>query len=382
MKNTVVLTLLLGLGVLVCGPAVAQKADKNPEEVLQSAARSYREGAWDSVIGETTPLIDSLSPTADGVRGLRSQLQLLRGLAAEQISWFGLAERDLSPFAMADPSGAGLLAANTLRRIERVKPLVPREVEEIKDGDKVLFRVYYEEMDPWVRGMIDSLPLAYETNHRLMGFELLETPVFIFSSNQNFRNFYTALIGQAPSDTLAGLAASGAILIPPPVPGSRLALGPQTPGFNSMTIHEFNHCILRRVWGRGRPPQWFVEGMASVAEAFADESEGKQLMRRFQRAGEANALILPANLRQDELFRHASELGSRTNRGSTQGPDPYAQGYHMTMYLLNSLKKEQILPFLTSLRTKSFSDSLVEFAGGTEDQFYDSWMQSLKTPQQ
>ncbi len=376
-SRRLVVTLLLAVTSLwAATPVLAQ--DKSPQEALLAATTAFRQGAWDDVVSDATPAIEDLTPAPGSNAGTLARLHYLRGLAAEQISWFGMAQADLGPFANVEPPPGLTPAAVVLARIERVKPFVPTQIEEIRDGNAVAFRVYYDQMNPFVRGMIDSLRTAYDANHRLMGFDLMETPVFIFTSSQNFSSFYTALIGRAPASTLAGLATNGAILIPPPLAGTRLAENPDASAFASVTVHEFNHCLLRRVWGRGRPPQWFVEGMATVAEAYASDQEDQLLKRRFVRAQAVNGLLLPDQIRQDQVFTRAADVSAQMNVNGDQGPDPYAQAYDMTSYLLNSLKPDDILPFLTSLRTKSFSEALQQYGGGNEEQFYAAWVAKVR----
>lgn len=217
-------------------------------------------GLYDEIIATTTEhLAEAEQPDP--------KLIYLRGQAAYNVGWFGMAEADLTPLGDFSPWDNWPPASTFAARVAEMRSLAPVRVREITQGGTVIFRIYYDGEDPWTGAIITTLPEAYQRVCELYGATLAETAVFIFSDGPRYNAFIRAWCASPPRDWQWAGGSRGALYFcerdadgtPSSVPGSEY--------LRSTLAHEFSHCLLRRFLGTIPFPPWLNEGLAMFSGA-------------------------------------------------------------------------------------------------------------------
>jgi hypothetical protein len=341
------------------------------EEIVHQARRALAVGAYDEVVLELSPLLDEMDKPDE-------RLAYLRGRAALSIGFFEMAVSDLEPLRGKVPIKGLAAPEKSLDKIARLKQLVPSNVQEVKAGGEVIFRVYYDSANPWSGAILALLPRAYSINKRLLGIGVSGTPVFIFDSYERFAAFYAERNGGRPpgSWVWAVGAAGGFYFCPFNRRGERTMQDTSTAFFRSTVTHEYNHTLTQRVMGAHRPPQWFREGLAMQAEAAGDPERMRSYARRLTQTMAGNAMLNPTALCEKSAFALATEVGGAIEKRGGTGPDPYAQSYHITGFLISLFKGAKMTEFLLALReSDDFDGTVQDFTGLSPEEFSNAYIQ-------
>jgi hypothetical protein len=319
-------------------------------------AELMQAGRYDEVVAAAT---EELGKTEEPDK----QLQYLRGYAAFRIAWYGLAEKDLAPLGDYAPWEKWPPASEFAERITKIRALAPENVHEIRKGNACLFRIYYEEANPWTDAIVKTLPEAYDQVCGFYGVDLAETAVFIFSDGPRYNAFFTVASGHAPTDWQWATGSSGVLAF-----CQRDAEGwePSQPGTayqRSSIAHEFSHCLLRRFLGTVRCPPWLDEGLAMFCGALMapeDFQRNDSAVARMMRGQTA----LPVSVLADRDQFYSNGL-HRT---------AYAEGFAMVRFMESEIGRDGILKLLTLLRDEGDLDKALEKGWGTNPELlYAAW---------
>ena len=184
----------------------ADQGGVNRPEELEQFCRDMDDicgrGHWDEVVARVTPILDKL-PAPD------QRLAYYRGRAAYEIGSYALVTRDLAPLGdyAPLPRWRWQPASKYATRVEALRRLCPPHVYDMSFGDKVIFRVYYDEDDAWTRAIIGLLPQAYRVNRKLLG--ELRRPRLIFRTMTLQAVLRTRSQGHAPGSWVWAAGNSG-----------------------------------------------------------------------------------------------------------------------------------------------------------------------------
>ena len=360
------LTRFLLLFTLVLAPlAHAQTPTVTPNAQM---AGWYGRGFYDDLVNRADELIGD-NPNPD------PQLLVWRGLAFFQLGWFAESKDDLTRAQKAGVDAEAI--AETLQKIDKLQQLQPRFTREIKNGDQVVFRVHYASNDAVTNGIMARLPQAYRISETMFGSDVLATTVYIFDSYAYFRAFYQARMGKAPGSWYGAVTINNVIYMSLQNPDGSAAVA-DVEHLKSTIAHEFNHAMLRRLIGTVKMPQWFVEGLAQVAGAQVGANDVALNDYEIKRLFAVNALVPPSKLEASDSFGSHTEIGAGLDRQGAGiiAPSPYAQGFHMTRFLLANMKRGQLGDFLNLARQDNdFNQAFSEEFNASLQDFYQSWYQ-------
>jgi hypothetical protein len=333
-------------------------------------------GAFDELIEVASAELNRVTIETPDKRVL-----FLRGHAAWMIGFFGMAERDFSQTGAYSFEPTWLTSSNYLARIRAMKALAPPRIHEIKHAGKVAFRVYYEEQDEWTSAIIALLPDAYEINQKMLGHNLDETPVFIFSNYEHFKSFYELRSGGVAASWGWAQGGLGMIYFCKGAPRANLDLFDiNSDFFKTNVIHEFNHCMVYRIACATEMPTWVAEGLATIAETRFSSSVLNKYKERMQRARTANAILPIAALNDRKNFLKTTEESVTLQQKGEAGAEPYIQSYFLGSYLITLLPPEGLGKFLSGMGREGFWPALKKQTGLSEEEFYRNWLEWL--PQQ
>jgi hypothetical protein len=333
-------------------------------EVIREVELLVMRGSYDEAIKQAAPYLQTPQKS-------NPHLLYLRGRAAQSIGAFDKASQDFSLLGDFTPSRRWPTASTYLRKIQELKVLAPANVREVKNGNQLLFRVYYDKESPWLEAVIKLLPQAYAINFNLVNKDLLETPVFVFSNFERFKKFYALNAnGIEPSSWVWAAGKSNGIYLCEEHPLNTPSQDINSIYFQIAAAHEFNHCVVGRIIGGASLPNWFSEGLAMMTSPEINRAVGTSYDTRVRKVRKANAILSLRDISRRESFRESVE--------SQNGSDAYAQGYSMTFYLLSILTPEKLTPFLEEIRdTRRFDVALYKFTGLTQEAFYNAWLAEL-----
>lgn len=124
------------------------------------------------------------------------------------------------------------------------------------------------------------------------------------------------------------------------------------------------------------PPAWFTEGLAQIAGAQVDPNFDSSDQQTLKRLFANNALLPVETLSDYDSWGKQTEIGIAMGKGDDAAfaPDPYAQGYGMTKYLLDNITTAQLQSFLNRNReSRDFYGAFKDEFGMTTEQFYELW---------
>ena len=334
--------------VLLLVLASAAKAS-SPTELFMLVDR----GRYDTVIQKVTQDLKN-SPVRD------PQEIYLRGFCYYYTSWYAAAEADLKPLGDYSPREKWPKASELVAKIEDVLRAAPTNVREIKSGDRVLFRVYYDKDTELMQTFLEELVKARADVCAFYGSELPATVVFIFDDDKACNAFLNA--HWAGSSVVRAEGVMGTLC------GGSLTLrthGPERVGGVGFILrHELSHALHRDLVGSAYIPTWFEEGVAQVCGALGnpkltDENEGAVL----QLAKEGRWLPL------------AAITGVKSFAAPENLPVSYSQAFAMTRYMIFHYGKETMLKlFLQDLGEGYGVDLAFENSLGVDQAgYYDLW---------
>ncbi|RYX83036.1 hypothetical protein EON83_16705 [bacterium] len=357
---------------------VAPQIPKKPIAVVHSTPELneirllFRQGMYHHIIERATIALDKAGKPA-------AEFLYWRGYARRQISLLDEARADLEP--LGDITGwATLPSAKALAaEVDALIALRPPHQHDIRDGDKVVFRVYYEEESSFLTNVIDSLPKGYKAASTFTGEQTEGVPVFVFGEwrYERFVQLMTAYSKKPPRLWWRILSHAGAIFV-----SQRNQIGESFKADYAylpvLFSHEMTHLLTRSVLGNPRDfPNWFSEGMARCAEAVYLPSFIAQNDRTIQQLLAKNAILPLDQLASSNALQTAVD----NQKGGTQNSDAYAQSYNMTRYLQSLLNGKKMPYFIVLMRDKEgFSGALKQETGMTIDEFYQSWLKAIDSP--
>jgi hypothetical protein len=368
----------------VSSPQAAPAQPATQKQCLQQALVSYRAGDWDACISAATQGLDMRpAPAGTASTALRQKLEHVRGTAACHISSFRTAAQDLLDVSQAASLTELPDPASSLSLIKQIRSLRPALEADVVVGDKLRFRVYYDAPTAWTQKVIAMLPDAYTANLQLLGLEARDVPVLLFTDHSKFVQYVRITTGHDTPDFAAACTCLGSILVPQTNGLGTAIFESKSPVVNTLLVHELNHRLMQKLWGTGHPPQWFIEGLAQMAEAHSSGAKAAVLQQRFDRCRQAGLLLSAAEMNDDAVFESITQRGFARagipDADSALEADPYAQGYAMTRALVNSLPADSQIPFLKSLRSQNFSEALFQFQGQSLQEFEEKWSQHAAT---
>ena len=359
------------------GPSTQAVAPDALADDLAKFGTMFERGFYDELIFNVNQKIEALLTEQRATPDPR--LLYFRGLSYYKLGWFPEAKADLLVAQQAGlsflPGGFGVKWA--LNYIEERTPLLPSQVEEIRDGERVTFRMHNSGMEGGTVMVMAMLPEAYRISRAMFGSDTAASTVYVFEDYQQFLAYYKKVYeGKNPGSWYAALAQQGVMWISLRDTEDVLRAREDRVAFKTTVVHEFNHAMLSRLMGRTVLPRWFVEGLAQVAGAQVNPTYDSGKQRTLKRLFANNALLPIDKLDDYESFAEQTELGiSMRKEGERAGaPDPYAQGYGMTKYLLDNISTAQLQNFLNRVReTDDFKTSFGDEFGFSLDQFYQGW---------
>ena len=370
-------TLLLAL-ICCCGASTrAQEAAKPPAPVVAPDAFAdeeeayntlYNRGFFDELIFKTNQRIAEMGDKPD------PRLFYWRGWAYYKLGWFDLAETDLNAARIGGAyAGSKKFASvmNGLNSMTRLKVLMPPNMQEIGQGERVQFQMHYSKMGDGAAKVKNLLPTAYRINREMFGTDVEAMPVYVFDTYEQFRAFNKELAGHDKiGNWVWGIRVGASLLIALQYPdGSSASIG-------SVIVHEINHVMLSRLSGGTKQPYWFIEGIAQVAQAQIDPAFASANQRALKQLFANNALVPIEKISSGNGYIEQTELGISMRKGgdSQAAPNPYAQSYGMIKYLLDNISTAQLQSFLNRNRESGdFNSAFQDEFGFTVEQFYEMW---------
>jgi hypothetical protein len=333
-------------------------------ELINEIESLILRGNHEEVIRKSTPLLQKSKAN-------EPRLLYLRGRSAYSLGLYNAAQQDFSQIGDFTPYHRWPLASDYIRRIEDLKGLMPKNIREVKNGQNIPFRVYYDRESPWLDALIKLLPQAYAINSKLLNRSIAETPVFVFSDFERFKKFYALNANNTtPSSWAWAAGKSSGVYFCENHPANTASHDFNGIYFQIAAAHEFNHTAVGRIVGGASLPNWFSEGLAMMTSPQINPAVGHSYDTRVRKAKEANAILSMQDISRRESFRDSVE--------SQNGSDAYAQGYSMTYYLLSVLTPEKLTPFLEEVReSRRFDVALFKFTGLSPSAFYDAWLAEL-----
>ncbi len=320
-------------------------------------AQLLSKGLYDEAIEKCTQWLEAY-PEANG------RLRYLRGRAYHGIGWFGSAEEDLAPLGDFAPWPNWPPASEMVAKIAEMRRLAPEHVKEIKSGNRVLFRVYYDEDNAWTRALIAMLPDAWRKVGNFYKVDLDETAVFIFGDAARYNAFFRTWSGRFAKHWQWAGGESGVLIFCQRDPSGATLAKAGSDYFRGTALHEYSHLVCRRVLGHAPIPPWLSEGMASVCGALAAPQDIIQNDRDVLRiAAEGQWLPLEAMTDRDRFY--ANETSNLA----------YTQSFAMTRYLISQVGEAKVIQLLNLLASEANPDAAFKKALGMEQaQFYELWL--------
>lgn len=346
-------------------------------EDLRDYVALYKRAFFDELISKINLTIEAL-PVAERAQP-DPRLLYLRGLARYKLGWFELAKPDLLAAQQAKVTGLqeGLGPDWVLSYIKKRDGFLPPKVQEIRDGDRVLFRMHYYGMEDGTATVMAMLPEAYRISQQMFGADVEATTVYVFDNYEQFVAYYKAFEEtQGPGSWYAAITIGDLVFISLRDTNGELRARDGRDFFKTTIVHEYNHAMFHRLMGFSPQPSWFVEGLAQNAGAQVDPNYDAVKQRILKRLFQNHALLPLDTLGDNDAFAAQVELGLRMEKGNDGqfAPDPYAQGYGMTQYLLNNISTAQLQSFLNRVReSKNFDGSFATEFGFSVEQFYEMW---------
>lgn len=371
-------TLFCGVAVraqeIVASPASAPITEA-PVDDLKEINGLYTRALFDEMIYKINEKIAAL-PEKERANP-NPHLLYLRGMGYKGLGRLDAARTDLLAACWDGKRGYNITEA--LAHLDRVRALTPPNLKEIREGERVLFRMHCFGMEGGAASVLGMLPNAYRISRQMFGTDVEATSVYVFDTFEQFDSYYKEDSGGKNVKLGSWIWALGygdIVLICLQNPeGESVSLNNRQ-YFLDTIIHEFNHVMFTRLMGYSAQPRWFREGLAQVAEAQnAPKYDGAktQILRRlFAR----NLLVSYDDLEDYDKFNVQVEAGLalRKDGQESQAPDPYTQGYSMGLYLLNHISTPQLQSFLNRVReSDDFKASFKAEFGFSDEQFYQAW---------
>lgn len=339
--------MLLSLGLLLPAGAHSDELD----EILQALKR----GQYEEVISRTTDVIEAQEKPDNAY-------PYLRGMAAFRIAWFGQAEADLAPLADWRPADGWPKASEALDTITRSRELAPANVQEIRGGGAVLFRVYYDVADRWTQTLMNSLTGAHRVVSNFYGATTVETAVFVFADSERHRQFMKTLTGKPPEDWAWASGSNGMLIFCPIAPGNNYRESPdQLP---ETVAHELSHCLTHRVLGTAAMPMWLDEGLAMYCAGLIRPQKADDNDINITRLWTADQILPLRAVTQRDIF-YDKDIAANA----------YVQAYAMVRFLVSELGRDGLLQLLNQLKGEGkFESAMAQTWDGGLDAFYEDWL--------
>ncbi|BCM91415.1 hypothetical protein IAD21_03287 [Abditibacteriota bacterium] len=303
----------------------------------------------------------------------------------ELLYWRGFARRRCGLFkdALADLQSLGnmtgyanfVTAAQLTTEIGLLLEQRPPNEYDIRNDSKVIFRVYYNEDDEFLRTVLDALPKGYTAASSFIGLQADEIPIFVFNSAHysQFVKFFTTL-SDGPlqgwwriGNRNGTITISQNNLLESPLPSNY-------PDMARLMSHEMTHLLIYRIVGDLKDfPTWFNEGTARCGEGVYEPEFYIQNDRKIRQLLAQNAILSLNQIVSPSGFYYSVDQMKK----GTQPCDAYAQGFSMTRYLGVLLKGEKLRYFLNDIQEKGFEAVLKTGTGMTSDEFYQSWLDEI-----
>jgi hypothetical protein len=334
----------------------------------------YSAGYYDKVIAESSAQI-AATPYPDWA------LLYLRGRSWYGIGCFDAADADLRLLGDWLPLPGWKSASEIVAKVAQVRRLAPAHMQEVRSGDRVLFRVYYDEDNAWVRALPTSLPGVYDKVCGTYGMWPTEIPVFVFADEARHGAFYRAWTGRDPFEWSKGHASRGAIILrdsdwPAVIPSDFPLPAQVLEKVRSELAHELGHLLMTRMIGTATVPTWLNEGLAQYCGSLArpqDVADNERKMLEITRTRPWLALNVVADRRQ---FYAADNYRVA-----------YIQSFGMVRFLVSQVGADKVGQLLRVLGDESNPDSSTTAAlgsawfdliftkalGFSQQSFYDTW---------
>ncbi len=330
----------------------------------------FRKGLHREVIEKTTLLLEAEAKPDP-------ELLYWRGSSRKYCGLFEDAKKDLKPLGNVTGWKSFFTASQLVEGLDTLMQQRPPNEYDIKNGDKVMFRVYYGDDDQFFHTVVDALPQAYRAASSFIGLQGDEIPVFVFNSAhyQQFVKFYTTFNnGGEPQGWWRLLTHNGTISISQsnaleaPLPSN-------CPSMARLLSHEITHQLTRRIVGNLKDfPNWFSEGAAQCGEGVCDPRAYSQNDRRMRQLIQQNAILPLDQLVASTAFHNAVD---QLKKGKQKG-DAYAQAFSMTRYLGHLLHGKKLRSLLDDSEARqSFATTLKLQTGMSMDEFYQSWLRAI-----
>ena len=381
----------------VCAPARAQSAPFAPatraapdplSNDLAGFGTLFKRGFYDELIYRVNQKIAALPKESRATPDAR--LLYFRGLCYYGLGWYPQAKADLLVAQKAGirflPGGFGVNYG--LNYIEARIPLLPPQVEQVRDGDRVIFQMHDFGAQGGTEGGAESgtatvlatLPEAYRISSAMFGADMADNTVYVFDTYEQFTAYFKQTFpDKTPGSWYAATANGPEMWIS--LRDTKGVLRAQTARleFQTTVVHEFNHALLARLIGRTALPRWFVEGLAQVAGAQINSGFDGEKQQTLKRLFANNALLPLDRLDDYATFDHQTELGIALSKSADRAdrlsaPDAYAQSYGMTKSLLDNISTPQLQSLLNRARdSNDFKASFQTEFGFSLEQFYQGW---------
>ena len=302
------------------------------------------------------------------------RLLWFRGMASYKLGRLAEAKADLTASRNDGRRTHG--TGETLESIERRRAAAPPQMEEIRDGERVLFRMHFFGMEGGTVFVKSILPEAYRVSRQMFGTDVEATTVYVFDDYAQFAAYFKAHTGEERNSWSAAMVLGDVALISLSDQNGTSLARDDRDFLKTTIVHEINHAVFNRLMGFSPQPAWFVEGIAQVAGAQVSPQYVASKQRRLERLFRNDLLMPMEKLEDEEEFYAQTALGSRMNKGPDRdmAPDPYTQGYSMAKYLLDNVSTPQLQSFLNRAREfKDFKSSFASEFGMTTAQFYQKW---------
>jgi hypothetical protein len=243
------------------------------------------------------------------------------------------------------------------------------------------FRVYSDDDSPWTQAILKLLPDAFHKGQDMFNIRLSETAVFIFKDAARYTAFCRTAFESAPGSWAWASGGNGILFFCATDPkGNQPAKDVDSDYFRGTTAHEYTHALIARILGTAHLPTWLNEGLA--------EKAGSEVAPKLLAANDqeiqlcvASDMLLPLEKLNSADFYN--EVEHQVTQYRTVGPsarvsDAYAQGFHMTRYLLSLVGMRRFCNFLAEFaRTHSLDNSFQSVFGFSIPEFYDAWLEDV-----
>lgn len=342
------------IAVLMLGSAV-----RAPSDPVADLADLLKKGLYDEVIATATEQIGKAEEPDP-------KLTYLRGCAAYNIGWFGMAEADLTPLGDFRPWDGWAPASEFAARVTEMRSLAPAQVHEVTRAGTVIFRIYYDEADPWTDAVIGTLPEAYQRVCELYGAALAETAVFIFSDGPRYNAFIRAWCAKPPREWQWAGGSTGTLYFCERDVDGTPSSGPGSDYLRSSLAHEFSHCLLHRFLGTTPVPPWLDEGLAMFGGALMSPGD-YGLNARHLAQMVADESLLPLALLQNGDGFYQNQAAQTA----------YAQAFAMVRFLESRIGRKGIIQLLNLLKAEGDIDKALQKGWAVDSrQLYNTWFEA------